>query len=67
MVNWTVISTNGGGNKILIYPSAKCGACGGTTQSAPVVKASGSSANCVAFSKDGSVYAVGTNSYIMIF
>jgi WD40 repeat protein len=66
MVNYTLISTNGAGNKYNLYPSAKWPA-GGTTQTLIKGVSVTNSANSVAFAKEGSIYAIGTSNNLLIY
>lgn len=65
MVNYTLISANGGGNRYFLYPSARWG--GGTSQTVIKNTPVSNSANTAAFSKEGSIYAIGTDSNLFIY
>ena len=65
MVNYTLISANGGGNKYLVYPSTRWLA--GTAQSVIKSTSVSNSASIANFAKDGSIYAIGTSNNLFIY
>lgn len=66
MVNYTLISANGGGNKYLLYPSTRWPTTG-TAQTVIKTTPVSNSASVADFAKDGSIYAIGTSNNLFIY
>lgn len=68
MVNQSLLVVNsGGGKSVYVYPSIRWPTTPGTTQTTANTLTYSTNLNSVAFAKEGSVYALGFTSFIVIY
>ena len=58
---------NGGGKAVYVYPSIRWPTGPGTSQTTANTLTFGTTVNCVAFAKEGSIYALGFTTFLAIY